>query len=242
MKKDNQERDGMPARRKVTSDASDSGANGAVPKKDREALMTAGSLSSRINDLFQQHRWEQARNILARERTLDPTSHWVVTQLGVTYYEESKYEQALSLFLDSQKLVDDCPLTLWNLAGTLDALGKHDEALAIYFRLLQSKQTAAEDSCWESQEWTVALKTDCAYRIGICYRRLGEKQVAAYWFKNYQNLLMNGIQASYSLGDVADQMSKLCPPATKAPNRRKLQRIFRDLLDQSGVDRFQKAQ
>src|SRR5436305_1817161 len=102
------------------------------------------SISSKINELFQQCKWEEARDILERERERNPDSHWVLTQLGVTFYEQLKYRDALKIFVASLNLLSDCPLTLWNLAGTLDSLGKHADAMRIYSWLLQSKRTAEE--------------------------------------------------------------------------------------------------
>ena len=142
--------------------------------------MDAKSLSSRINDLFHQNKWEEARKILEIESERDPHSHWVLTQLGVTFYEESKYEDALKLFFTSLNIVDTCPLTLWNMAGTLDALGEYARAVQIYTWLLQSTKSSDEDPCWESKEWTDALKTDCVYRLGVCFRHLGKKLEAEH--------------------------------------------------------------
>jgi tetratricopeptide (TPR) repeat protein len=87
------------------------------------------TLSDRTNHLFQRRKWAQARKLLEKEKEKDPKSHWVLTQLAVTYYEQRKYAKALQLLLRSRKILPDCPLTLWNLAGTLDALGKHAHAI-----------------------------------------------------------------------------------------------------------------
>src|SRR5688572_12479346 len=119
--------------------------------------MAKTTFSERINTLFEKSAWKKARQVLEKERALHPSDHWVLTQLGVTHYEERRYRKALELFQSSKDMVPDCPLTLWNLAGALDALGRPDDALEIYTGLLQSKKTAREDPCWESKAWTEAL-------------------------------------------------------------------------------------
>ena len=107
--------------------------------------MTAKKLNGKIDDLFARGEWEEARRLLEKEREKAPDNHWVLTQLGVTLYEQQRYEEALPLFLASLKIVPDCPLTLWNLAGTLAALGKHAGAMRIYAWLLQSDRSPEDD-------------------------------------------------------------------------------------------------
>ena len=80
-------------------------------------IMRKDTLNKRINSLFQQNAWKEARKLLEIEHEKDSEDHWVVTQLGVTFYEEKKYRDALQLFRKSLEIVNDCPLTRWNLAG-----------------------------------------------------------------------------------------------------------------------------
>src|SRR4051812_15417685 len=109
--------------------------------------MAGERFSSAIDDLFRKGEWAKARRRLERERVKDPDNHWLLTQLGVTYYEQGQYADALPLFLASLKIVPDCPLTLWNLAGTLDALGKPADAVRIYTWLLDADVSPADDPC-----------------------------------------------------------------------------------------------
>ena len=76
--------------------------------------MPTKNFSDDINRLFRQDDWEEARRLLENARENDPMNHWLLTQLGVTFYEQKKYMDALRLFLASQKIVEECPLTLWN--------------------------------------------------------------------------------------------------------------------------------
>jgi tetratricopeptide (TPR) repeat protein len=158
-------------------------------------------LGDRINDLFARCEWKKARALLQAERERKPDSHWVLTQLGVTHYEERRYQHALGLFQASLQLVPDCPLTLWNLAGTLDALGKHNDAAEIYTCLLKSNKSAKEDPCWESKEWAASLKVDCVYRLGVCFQGLRKKPVAEQCFREYVELLLRGFDGSYPIED-----------------------------------------
>jgi tetratricopeptide (TPR) repeat protein len=200
--------------------------------------MVTSSLSTKVDDLFRQGEWEEAQRILEAERERTPGSHWVLTQLGVTFYERRQYEDARTIFLQSLGIKDDCPLTLWNLAGTLDALGKHSDAMHIYTWLLQCKTTAEEDPCWEGPKWTDALKTDCVYRMGVCFRKLGKKQAAEHCLRQYVNLLLTGIEGTYSIEDVRKQIHKLKEAREESGSSREPQRIFRTTLREAGIDKL----
>jgi tetratricopeptide (TPR) repeat protein len=235
-RKVSQESNEMPAVKRGISHERDSSEGGPAQRKESEdRSMAARRLSSKINSLFCQCKWEQARNILEVAREQSPRDHWVLTQLGVTFYEQHKYEDALKLFLASRDIVDNCPLTLWNHAGTLDALGKHTEAMQIYTWLLQSNKSPDDDPCWESKEWTDGLKTDCVYRLGVCFRHLGKKQEAEHCFRQYVNLLLEGVEGTYSIGDVTQQIRNLQVSSTRAPARSELQRILDSTLRRSGL-------
>lgn len=191
--------------------------------------------NSKIEAHFQREEWEKARTLLEREREQDPANHWLLTQLGVTFYEQRRYDDALKLFLASRKLVADCPLTLWNLAGTLDALGMPARALRIYTRLLQSKQSSDDDPCWESKEWTDALKADCVYRMGVSFQQLGKKRKAEHCFREYLSLLSIEIAGSYSMADVQRRMRELHGTEKNGGVDRELRKAIASTLQVSGI-------
>jgi tetratricopeptide (TPR) repeat protein len=171
--------------------------------------MATVSIGSQIDDLMQSEQWEKARALITKELEKEPDSHWLLTQLGATYYEQRRYKKALGLLLKSLDIVADCPLTLWHLAGTLDALEYPAGALRIYTWLLESKKTAADDPCWESTEWTDALKTDCVFRIGISFRHLNRKGKAASCFRRYIDLLLAGAGGSYPIDEAMQHIRDL---------------------------------
>lgn len=163
----------------------------------------------RIESLLRNGDWESARKAISRELVRAPDDHWLRTQLGVTLYEQGKYEESLKPLLDSLKLVGDCPLTLWNLAGALDALGKPDIAVSIYTWLLQSTVSPKDDECWESDDWADSLKTDCVYRVGACFQKMKRWASAENCFRQYVNLLLAGMSGTYSLDDAARHIHEL---------------------------------
>jgi len=171
--------------------------------------MVKNNRRDNIDELLQRGNWVEARKLLKLESAEDPANHWVLTQIGVTLYEQAQYEDALKYFQDSHAIVSNCPLTLWNLAGTLDSLGKHKDAMTIYISLLEANQTPKDDPCWESKEWTDALKTDCVYRIGVCLQHMGKNKEARDYYRKYLTLVKNGFKGSYSKADVKCRMQAL---------------------------------
>lgn len=162
----------------------------------------------RIEALLEAEKWAEARSMIQMALENEPESHWLHTQLGAAYYEQRKYKQALRALLRSRDILPDCPLTLWHLAGTLDALGFHDEAVRLYSWLLRSNKTPEDDPCWESVAWTDTLKTDCVYRLRLCFKHLKQKNPAEYCFRKYLHLLSLGMAGSYSGEDARKQLPR----------------------------------
>jgi tetratricopeptide (TPR) repeat protein len=195
--------------RKAISAERGSGVAGGQRISERSNQMVGNGFSKRIADFFQEENWAEARALLKRELEKEPENHWLLTQLGVTYYEQQQYKAALKIFLESYKILDDCPLTLWNLAGTFDALGESKKAIAIYTWLLESAKSPADDPCWESKAWTDRLKTDCVFRLGVCFQKQGKRSVALDCFRQYLNLLSIGIDGMYTAEDALKRIHGL---------------------------------
>jgi len=191
--------------------------------------MSKPTFSDRINELFAQENWREAQRLLTARRKQEPRSHWVLTQLAVTHYEQQEYAAALELLRESYKIVPDCPLTLWNFAGAQEALGNASEALPIYTWLLRSTKTSEDDSCWESPEWTDALKADCVYRIGGCFETLGKPDKARHCYEQYIQLLGSGIEGIYSFDDVRAQLGSLSSKRNKGASKQQ-QAAFKSVL------------
>lgn len=156
-----------------------------------------------IEDLLRRSDWEKARRSIERALAKRPDDHWLLTQLGVTYYEQQRYREALGPLMKSFDLVPDCPLTLWNIAGAVDALGQPKLAIEFYKWLLAGRKSSADDPCWESADWTERLQSDCVYRIGVCFRHLNRRKLAEHCFRQYVDLFLNGACGSYAIDDAA---------------------------------------
>ena len=196
-------------------------------------MILMANFSDKINNLFRRCQWEKARDLLEKEREKDPENHWLLTQLGVTFYEQKRYDDALKLFGASLAIVAECPLTLWNLAGTLDSLGNHKGAIKIYAWLLQAKNSPKEDPCWESKAWADALKTDSVYRLGSCFQSLGKKKEAEHYYRHYLDLLLIGRDGMYSAEEVTSRIRSLHGPKNASAGG-EFQKVVKSAIQMSG--------
>jgi tetratricopeptide (TPR) repeat protein len=165
---------------------------------------------NRIEELIAQERWADARKQIERELKTRPDSHWLLTRLSTTYYEEMDYSTALGLVLRAYGLAPNCPLVLWDLAGTLDALGQKRPAIEIYQRLLsRGVSNVANDECGEGEAWAESLLADCHYRIAGCYEDLGLWQEATAHYEQHSKALDAGVQSIYTREDTAARLDRL---------------------------------
>jgi len=187
------------------------------------------SLSKRINQLFAQEQWAKARALIQGELKKDPANHWLLTRLGTTHYEQGDYQEAYKFAKQAQTLASNCPLVLWDMAGALDMLGREKEAILMYRKLFfRGAQGLANDECGEGITWANALLTDCLYRLGGCYRHLGQSEQALWCYRKYVDLRSLGIRSIYRLGDARKPIIEL----TKDPSfvDKELSSVKRKLL------------
>jgi tetratricopeptide (TPR) repeat protein len=157
--------------------------------------------TEQINDLLDREDWASARRVIRRELRKNPDEHWLLSQLGNTYYEERKYKQALKYAEMALAQAPGCPLILWDYANALDMLGRKQEAIGVYGDLLARgvRSIARGDSgeCGEGMAWARSLLADCKYRLACCYKDLGDTKKAFKYFNDYYADLNKGIDSIY---------------------------------------------
>lgn len=161
-------------------------------------------LSEKIDDLFAKEKWKEARALVEKEMAKrgDEPGHWLLARLATTYYEERRYKKALQLVEKALALAPHCPLVLWDYAGTLDALGRSEEAIDIYMSLvLRGPDKVGQEECGEGVGWAVGLLTDCFYRVSVCLKHLQRPQPAWQFFLWYAQLVTAGAPSLYAKAD-----------------------------------------
>ena len=185
----------------------------------------------RIEGLIEQEKWLDVRRAIQEELKADPDNHWLLTRLSTTFYEQHAYKDALRWVEKAKEIMPNCPLVLWDYAGTLDMLGRKQEAIVIYRSLLdRGAEAIAEDECGEGLDWALALLTDCVYRIGACCEDLKDRRKAADLYRRYLDIVDMGVQSIYPREEVVARLRKL---TRQRKNRieQTLEKVRKELVD-----------
>ena len=141
-----------------------------------------------------------ARRVLENALLASPHDHWMQSRLGATYYEMGDYSMALQQFEQARALAPKCPIVLWDIAGTLQQLGRHQPAVEFYSALLKRKVGwLAKDPCIQSRALAKGLIADCHFRLSRSLDALGRKVEAETAFIEHLNMRGPGCYSLYSL-------------------------------------------
>lgn len=166
--------------------------------------------TAEIESLLATEEWTRARILIRRELKKTPTSHWLITMLGLTYYEERDYKKAITYSKKALRLKPDCPLVLAHHAGTLAMLGRNKKALQVYQGLLdRDLDSLAYDECGEGMDWALQLVNDCHYRMGRCFQSLGNNEAARRSLKKYLHNRAHGVGSIYDRKNAEALLGKL---------------------------------
>jgi tetratricopeptide (TPR) repeat protein len=81
-------------------------------------------MSKEIEKLIAAKDWKDARKLIRAALRKKPDSHWLLTRLGLTYYEEYNYEKALFYSGQALELAPNCPLVMKCANGSGKSLAK----------------------------------------------------------------------------------------------------------------------
>jgi len=173
-------------------------------------------IGAKINRLLEQESWAAARRLIEREiakiSPADFSRHWLLTRLSTTFYEERKYQEALNLAKQAERIAPNCPLVLWDLAGAYLMLNDNANAISIYTKLIKrGTDRIARDQCGEGRRWAGSLIADCWYRLGTCYRDAGDKKKAIECWSKHFEMVVKGIDSIYSYPDVLQDIIECAP-------------------------------
>ncbi|MEO8351243.1 MAG: tetratricopeptide repeat protein [Chthoniobacteraceae bacterium] len=164
-------------------------------------------MSLEIENAIKRDDWKGARRLIRAALRRRPDSHWLLARLSLTYYEEFDYARALAIGQQASELAPHCPLVLWDLAGTLDMLGRHREAMPFYRRLIRrGVESVAFGDCGEGLAWARGLVADCWYRLAHCERELGRRVRAVHCYEKHLALRGPGCRSIYPLRDVRREL------------------------------------
>jgi tetratricopeptide (TPR) repeat protein len=172
--------------------------------------ITTQEQSKLINELYRQEKWAEVRAFILELLKEEPNSHWLLTRLSSTYYEEKMYDKALEYVKQAIKIAPHCPLVLWDYAGTLDMLKREKEALQVFKRLLRKDvNMLAHGECGEGLRWARSLVNDCRYWVGLIYASLGKYYLAKKYIQSHINNRSRNCTSIYNLREIKKDLSKI---------------------------------
>ena len=167
-------------------------------------------MSDLIEEYIYHEEWESARRLIQTKLEDEPDSHWLLTRLSLTYYEQRNYQRALELVEQAFALAPDCPLVLWDYAGTLEMLDRTVEALTMYERIVtRSIDSLAFDECGEGRARARGFHADSLYRMSHCYSALGDSNKAYALLQKCLSERGPGCQSIYPIAVVRKELRKL---------------------------------
>ena len=163
-----------------------------------------------IEALVEKEDWANARKAILKELEANPDSHYLISRLALTYYEQRQYETALQHSQKAMELAPHCPMVLWDYAGALEQTGHDREAIRIWKRLLRrGVERIAHGPCGEGLRQAESLLNDCRYRIGKAYHFLGRPALAWRYMHAHLAHRRRGLPSIYSRADVLRNLQRI---------------------------------
>lgn len=167
-------------------------------------------MACEIESLISSDRWDDARQAICSALDAEPSSHWLLARLALTYYEQHRYAEALAIAERARVLAPRCPLVMWENAGALDMLDRTTEAVRVYRRLIRrGVDSIAYGDCGEGLGRARGLVADCWYRIAKCHKKAGRRSLAARAFEAHLKLRGPGCRSIYPIGEVRREFQSL---------------------------------
>jgi tetratricopeptide (TPR) repeat protein len=160
-----------------------------------------------IENSIEREDWKGARKLIKTAQRRRPDDLWLIARLALTYYEEHDYERALINGQRAYGIAPRCPLVMWDMAGTLDMLGRQRDAIAIYRRLIRrGVEAIAFGDCGEGLAWARGLVADCWYRLARCQRKIGHQADAIRCYERHLEMRGPGCRSIYPLREIRKEL------------------------------------
>lgn len=167
-------------------------------------------MTTTVEKLIKAENWPAARRAIRAELRSDPRNHWLLTRLGLTYYEQRDYRRALEYARRALVEAPRCPLVWWDYAGTLQMLGQYRDAMKVYRRLIQRGVSGiAFGDCGEGLARARGLVADCHYRLADCFQASRQRRMAIKSLEAHLAQRGPGCRSIYSLPEVKKELQKL---------------------------------
>ena len=135
-------------------------------------------------------------------------SHWELAERCGLMCDNQNFEKAYEYITEALKIKEDCPLSWWYLACTLEGLEEFNEAITVWEHIISFDTihiNFEENPCWESVEFKESLIIDSYYRVACTFLLIGEIENSKKRFEQFLDRKTtandNGIKSIYSFND-----------------------------------------
>jgi tetratricopeptide (TPR) repeat protein len=175
-------------------------AHGSRTRKCERPLIHAETGTRQIAERGDQHS-EQSK--LRQQLKAEPHHHWILTRLSSVYYEQRRYALALKYAEKAFAEEPSCPLVLWDYAGALQMLGRHNEALDLYARIVtRGVIRLANGECGEGKAWARGVVSDSHYRASLSLKAIGNERASLSALEQCLELRGPGCRSIYRLNEL----------------------------------------
>ncbi len=162
-----------------------------------------------ICELIHKDEYKKALSLILKELKKFSENAFLLSCLSETYYHLHEYKKALVASKKANELVQNDPLYIWNYAGDLMMVGRKEEAIRQFMRIVKKGlQTVAFGKGGEGLQWAKSLINDSRCCIGSCYGDLKDYPMAVKWIRSHLRNRRAGIPSIFKAEEAREMLRK----------------------------------
>jgi len=169
-----------------------------------------------IDSYMAEGKYQELVEILLSALKRNPQDHWLMGNLASVFYELHEYDEAYTVLSSAIIEHENCPFLWWHLAGTLEGLGRVEEAIVVWNEILKYDSIYidfSDNPCWESLEFKYSLITDTFFRVANALVNMYKYSEAKPYFERFieRNLLNKDLlnNSIYNFNDILVKYNSL---------------------------------
>ncbi len=167
-------------------------------------------ITEKINQCFKNENYTEAIELLQKALIVEPDNHWILGQLGISYYEIFNYQTALKYSTQAYEIATECQMVLEYHAAILHANGKILESKALYEKLLsRSVEEIAFGECGEGIKNAKSILNDARIGLADIYSDLNEPEKALELFEEHLKLRQRGVFSNLKRKEIVKEINEL---------------------------------
>ena len=163
-----------------------------------------------IRQALRAERWSKARSLISTQLQTFRRDPWLLANLAYTYDKEGRSLEAKRLLAQAYRQAPKDPFILWEYASLLADLGRHEQALGLFLRIMQLK---INPSSWietgTSKRRADGFINDCRFRAGISNYFLHQTKPAVHYLEKYIKCRGQCATSIYTIKEARDKIETI---------------------------------